>query len=743
MNDLFSKIDSIDLSSILTEDETVVQEQLNEQFSGQWESNEVVSEKDQLLESILKEVSDNLAITNIKLTKRIVEMSLDTVYPRWPKKLYEAVLEKLEEAGFDISKLKEDKIEDIQKEISDLNQADEALDKTGKTSTEVDNKKVSRKDIKYKVSDLKGKLNKEVKDKNDNLDNGFGDEKLTEDTSGIDLALDPLEEIMQVIENEGSIDQNLMLDRVKLAISYLDKDEKYANIVSMLQEIINIVDDEGSIDQDIMLSKVSDAEDALTKLVLGSKDSMNESIAANVTVDNVDQESKDKATIDKALELAGDKTTIDNDTFRELKTQLDGNKDYSMVDRTSDYALVRGEDVIYTWSRKEDENLKESNILKERKSYNLEAIKQEYDKLLPTVDQYREGEDDNIGLCISVYDGIPGEDNTYLEKTYPDFDFFASEFDKYKDGDFYAYFEIYELDNLEDGYVDGLNYCLIESVHVNVSGGNVDVSTDNTNVAVDGDNVDVHVDENTAEVEIPEPEDLEPAGSDVSAEEIIDEPADEVLDEPENTDEEILSDPEEIINDDAIVDATPNGEQIMGYEEADGSLQVDNVPGKVDHKRIELAKLESEDKVSYRVSYLNEDDEVCGWDLDCDSDEDAINSLDQFQNAGQITDDLMSAEFVETGIDGVSSLNYNNTNILLSTDGENNIITVNQDNSEPVVMKGESFDDVLNQLIYWFIVNTPDAGETANELDTEPVENTEKISEPEIDELNSKEDSDE
>lgn len=640
MNDLFSKIDSIDLSSILAEDEKIIQEQLNEQFSGQWESNKVVSEKDQLLESILKEVSDNLAIANTKLTKRIVEMSLDTVYPRWSKNLYEAVLEKLEEAGFDISKLKEDKIEDIQKEISDLNQAGESLDKTGETSTEVDNKKVSRRDIKYKVSDLKGKLNKEIKDKNDNLDNGFGEETLTEETSKIDLALDALEEISQVIETEGSIDQSLMLDRVRLAISYLDE-EKFKNVIDTLEGITSIVNTEGSIDQDIMLSKVKDAEEELNNLAL------TESTAATVTVDNIDQESKDKATIDKAIELAGDKTTISNDTFRELKSQLDSNKDYSMVDRTTDYALVRGEDVIYTWAREEDENIK-------------------------------------------------------------------------------------------------------ESVRVNISGGNVDVSTDNTNLSVDGDNVDVHVEDGnglTPTVEIPEPvtdePELDSTGSDVSAEEIIDEPADEVLDEPE---EEVLADPEEIINDDAIVDATPNGEQIMGYEEADGSLQASDIPGKVDHKRIELAKLESDDKVSYRVSYLNEDDEICGWDLDCDSDEDAIDSLDQFQNAGQITDDLMSAEFVETGIDGVSSLNYNNTNILLSTDGENNIITVNQDNSEPVVMKGESFDDVLNQLIYWFIMNTPDAGETANELDVEPVEDTngtEEISEPEIDELNSKEGSDE
>ncbi len=747
MSNLFNKIDSIDLTSILTEDENAIQKELDLEFSGKWSKDEILSESEIEINNILKEVSDSLAIMNESIEDldkdekvKLVESVLDRVEPRWTKSLRNTVLDKL---GVSTNiKLKnslkesEESIEEIQREISDLKSGMNGLDKSGQTEFEYNNQTYTKTSAGSRISSLESKLNSMNKDNNENRENGFGDEKLTEDTSKIDLTLDTLGEIEQVIETEGSIDQSMMLDRVRLAIEYLDE-ERFENVIDTLQGIIDIVETEGSIDQDIMLSKVKDAEEELGRLAL------NESTTANVTVDNIDQESKDKATIDKAIEIAENKDTIDNDTFRDLRLKL-ANKDYDMVDRSKDYALVRGEDVIYTWLRAED-------------------IK----------DNLKEGEE------------------PYKTVKLPNGQF--ADIFKREDG-------FYDANNVKLDDEEIKEYGLDESVHVNVSGGNVDVSTDNTNLSVDGDNVDVHVEDGedlAPSVEITEPA-LEPVDSDVSAGEVIDEPVNDLIDEPT---EEVLDTPEDLLDDSEnldeaaqdvltkagistdvfeealsekfpnfmtyVLDATSNNviistpDGIVEYtitltdnaieiyplgqnagdsdvitlidlpsneiednvEESEG-LQVSDIPAKNDQgkkgRRLELAKLESEEgKVSYRVSYLKEDDEeLAGWDIDADTDEDAISSMDQFDGADEIADELLTAEFVETGIEGISSLNYRNTNILLSTDGEENIITVNQDNSDPTIFRGESFDNVLNQLIYWFIMNS----ENESEDETTPEE---------------------
>ena len=676
MNNMFSKIDAIDITSIIAEqDKEVIQNELNQLYEGSWESNDKQSDSDLLIESIIKEISDSLAITNIKLNKKIVESSISRVYPRFSKSLYKKVIRKLEESGFDVSKLKEDNIEDIQTEISDLKQQKDSLDKVEDIKTKPNEDDLSKSEINSKLKKAYAKLKSATDDRNDDLDNAFGEEKLTEDENSF----------------------------------YGTK----ADIMKKHPELKDNPNYKSYADDDWMAVDYNE-DGSIKGLRLATK--VDESIASNVTVDNIDQESKDKSTIEKAVELAGNKTTIDNDTFRELRLKL-ANKDYDLVDRTTDYALIRGEDVIYTWTRAEDTK---DNLTEAEETYidpePSVKIKDYYKALAP--DDYQL---DKINPNITFQELYDNIDKNSITSLIGDVD------SDVRNSIINAMCDVFDIQ--DSGTVEisddlpSYENNMTESVHVNVSGGNVDVSTDNTNLSVDGDNVDVHVEDGNdlaPTVEIPEPATDEPelgmAGSDVSAEEIIDEP----VEEPAT--EEILDTPEDSDN-------------ILDDSEA---LQTPDIPGKVDHKRIELAKFESEDKITYRVSYLKEDDEICGWDLDCESDEEAIDSLDQFSNAGQITDDLLAAEFIDTGIDGISSFNYNNTNILLSTDGDNNIITINQDNAEPIVMKGDSFDDVLNQLIYWFIMNTdcPDCETVPQEepvetSDVEPVETSDV--EPEID----------
>ena len=724
MNNMFSKIDAIDITSIIAEqDKEVIQNELNQLYEGSWESNDKQSDSDLLIESIIKEISDSLAITNIKLNKKIVESSISRVYPRFSKSLYKKVIRKLEESGFDVSKLKEDNIEDIQTEISDLKQQKDSLDKVEDIKTKPNEDDLSKSEINSKLTKAYAKLKSATDDRNDDLDNAFGEEKLSEEnltevkSYNLDALRASYEKLLPSVDKyREADDENLALcvtvyngipgdDDVYVENKYTDFESFAADYEQYKDQNYYAYFEVYDLDND-------DYIDGLESYLI-------EAIAVNATVDNIDQESKDKATIEKAIELAGDKTTIDNDTFRELRLKL-ANKDYDLVDRTTDYALIRGEDVIYTWLRAEDTK---DNLNEAEETYidpePFVKISDYYKALAP--DDYQL---DKINPNITFQELYDNIDKNSITSLIGDVD------SDVRNSIINAMCDVFDIQDsstveISDDLPPYENN-MTESVHVNVSGGNVDVSTDNTNLSVDGDNVDVHVEDGNdlaPTIEIPEPTTDEPeldmAGSNVSAEEITDEP----VEEPAT--EEILDTPED--SDDILDDSE--------------ALQTSDIPGKVDHKRIELAKFESEDKITYRVSYLKEDDEICGWDLDCESDEEAIDSLDQFSNAGQITDDLLAAEFIDTGIDGISSFNYNNTNILLSTDGDNNIITINQDNAEPIVMKGDSFDDVLNQLIYWFIMNTdcPDC-ETAPQ--EEPVETSDvepEMSDNEMDKEDSNE----
>lgn len=724
MNNMFSKIDAIDITSIITEqDKEVIQNELNQLYEGSWESNDKQSDSDLLIESIIKEISDSLAITNIKLNKKIVESSISRVYPRFSKSLYKKVIRKLEESGFDVSKLKEDNIEDIQTEISDLKQQKDSLDKVEDIKSKKYEDEPSKSEINSKLTKAYAKLKSATNDKNDDLDNAFGEEKLSEEnltevkSYNLDALRASYEKLLPSVgKYREADDENLALcvtvyngipgnDDVYVENKYTDFESFAADYEQYKDQNYYAYFEVYDLDND-------DYIDGLESYLI-------EAIAVNATVDNIDQESKDKATIEKAIELAGDKTTIDNDTFRELRLKL-ANKDYDLVDRTTDYALIRGEDVIYTWLRAEDTK---DNLNEAEETYidpePFVKISDYYKALAP--DDYQL---DKINPNITFQELYDNIDKNSITSLVGDVD------SDVRNSIINAMCDVFNIqDNSSIEISDDLppyENNMTESVHVNVSGGNVDVSTDNTNLSVDGDNVDVHVEDGNdlaPTIEIPEPATDEPeldmAGSDVSAEEIIDEP----VEEPAT--EEILDTPED--SDDILDDSE--------------ALQTSDIPGKVDHKRIELAKFESEDKITYRVSYLKEDDEICGWDLDCESDEEAIDSLDQFSNAGQITDDLLAAEFIDTGIDGISSFNYNNTNILLSTDGDNNIITINQDNAEPIVMKGDSFDDVLNQLIYWFIMNTdcPDCETVPQEEPAETSDVEPEMSDNEIDKEDSNE----
>ena len=163
----------------------------------------------------------------------------------------------------------------------------------------------------------------------------------------------------------------------------------------------------------------------------------------------------------------------------------------------------------------------------------------------------------------------------------------------------------------------------------------------------------------------------------------------------------------------ALVDNIEIKEPIEEAMAGEG-LQASDIPVKVDQgqpgKRLELAKIVTEGVTSYRASYLNEDDEeLIGFDIDAESDEVAEAELDKYADTDTI-DDLLTAQFVETGIEGVSSLNYKNTNIFLSSEEDNNTITITQDGVEPVVFKGATFDEVMNQTIGWVLTNLIDEG---------------------------------
>lgn len=998
MNNLFNIVDNIDLTSVLAENEAIDKlSETNEKFCKSCFNpfitegdvcnhckrlQEELTDQDREVFEIAKEVEDQLPILGLtditeldySEQKELITDVLDMMYGEnlWNPDLVALTAKELGlnvekvSASSDDEVLEADETQDI-KSIQDrilalkagLDGLDKTKDVSDETKFEVDGKEYTKSSTNSEISSLSSKLDKINKSDNKERDNAFGEEKLAE---ALVTDYEDKDYIAQAVENNPlfgdvqNIDfkEGMVIEVTNLSgksyykITRNDSSEWEAQWVSKSGEALG--------DSFVLckVNKTNGEESTSTEI--------NESVAATVTVDNIDQEPKDKATIEKAIEIAGDKDTIDNDTFRDLRLKL-ANKDYDMVDKLDKYALVRGEDVIYTWLRAEDtkDNLDESEKLSEGEYIDpapevkikdfyagTENGEEDYqfDKINPNL-TFQELYDniDKYSITSLIGDVDSAVRNTILNGMCDAFDI----------NDAYTVFD--KISDDLPPYEGQVN----ESVHVNVSGGNVDVSTDDTNISVNGDDVDVHVDENPVTTPTIEPEVL-PIDSEFNAEEILDEPAteepamvepidtEEVLNTPEdNLADEMLDDSEDLeegtmfgtnsnmseqeiadlfnsldgktgsewenalydiyfdddlfdlideikteptsietmkfyvkdslgkktfrhsnismenlakyldvelkletnenedLTEDSKVPVTNIGEELKNNESVEGTkkelfdkypelksdsrytsyadddymaidfnedgsikgirltngikegenenktfiwniittsdpqpkniqniialtnmtyddvytalkglevdgkisfndndelftildlheeaLQVSDVPSKVDHKRIELAKMESEDKVSYRVSYLKEDDEeIAGWDIDADTDEDAIATLDKFNNADEIADDLLTAQFVETGIDGVSSLNYKNTEILLSNDEESNIITINQDDADPIILKGDTFDSVINQLIYWFIMNIEEEVPAEMDLNT---------SEPE--EISSEEDKD-
>lgn len=160
-----------------------------------------------------------------------------------------------------------------------------------------------------------------------------------------------------------------------------------------------------------------------------------------------------------------------------------------------------------------------------------------------------------------------------------------------------------------------------------------------------------------------------------------------------------------------------NGEE--AEEVAEDGFQVDNVPAKNDQgRRIELAKLENDGNVTYRVSYLNEsDEEIVGWDIEAADDEEAVNKLDQFANADVVADEVLGLEFQDSGVEGVSSLFHNGAKISLAADEESYVITIDRDGEDPVILHGQTTNDVMAQLVLWYVMNTESSVETFDDIE--------------------------
>lgn len=160
-----------------------------------------------------------------------------------------------------------------------------------------------------------------------------------------------------------------------------------------------------------------------------------------------------------------------------------------------------------------------------------------------------------------------------------------------------------------------------------------------------------------------------------------------------------------------------NGEE--SEEVVEDGFQVDNVPAKNDQgRRIELAKLENDGNVTYRVSYLNEsDEEIVGWDIEAADDEEAVNKLDQFADADVIADEVLGLEFQDSGVEGVSSLFHNGAKISLAADEESYVITIDRDGEDPVILHGQTTNDVMAQLVLWYVMNTKSGVETFDDIE--------------------------
>lgn len=169
----------------------------------------------------------------------------------------------------------------------------------------------------------------------------------------------------------------------------------------------------------------------------------------------------------------------------------------------------------------------------------------------------------------------------------------------------------------------------------------------------------------------------------------------------------VIKEAEKVDNDEEVEEVVEDG------------FQVDNVPAKNDQgRRIELAKLENEGNVTYRVSYLNEsDEEIVGWDIEAADDEEAVSKLDQFADADVIADEILGLEFQDSGVEGVSSLFHNGANISLAADEESYVITIDKDGEDPVILNGQTTNDVMAQLVLWYVMNTENGVETFDDIE--------------------------
>lgn len=1013
MNNLFNELDKLDITSILTETEEISLDSIKET-----KIDDTVKTADQVsIETVAREFSDAMAINGISDVKNysveqateLTESIIDRLNLKGGDKLVESVLSYIgfKQEKFSGMKLTEaeqsESIKDIQSKISALNSGLEGLDKTEEVSDntkfEVDGKQYTKSSATREIKSLQRKLEKLNGTKNKDLDNAFGEngsESIMEDDNIEDITwifdrwdwefdITTKEELGSDYFYHTLVKNYSEAERFNYHSDYWGSAEDYqadvcdvvADFEPYVGEVVSINSEGGPQNYNLLGVLIDNQYNSVSHLaVLVEPAGDLKEAAINPDIDNIDQESKNKATIEKAIKIAGSKTVIDNDKFRELRTKL-ANRDYEVVDRLKDYALLRGEEVIYTWLRAEDEKLKENvdinitdgniNVNKDNSNISVDTVNSDVNINVMDTAPVEEPSTEEIPSEIVAVDNVdeeiladPSESGELEESLQPEyFDKFGSIVDKYlhgtgegdsmasqvvtainkliykfyNDGDIYdnsnpaglmggandlssyanwlaenidgakeildRIFDLRYGDNdeyqeilidLANNYLDSDflstidnhplegsiyncsgNYSFDESRNYDDEEEYYESETLNeaedkyfiTYVASEGETGETEA-ENVAEILKKEYANLnlefkvrnidasvygvDAIGSKESVTEFIKAYAplgeyvdniDEAIKPYEGLDEaadqqkensfegtkadimkkhpELASDPNyasyadddwmavdynkdgsikglrlatkvteseeysfaEIIADmsnaetyselyDAagkIVDAELRNqvEELLGTCEDDGDsvdeaysivtsdlldsrandinedFQVDNVPGKVDQgRRIELAKLESEGKISYRVSYLNEsDEEIVGWDIDAEDDEEALNKLDAFADADEVADDILGQQFKDSGVDGVSSLFYKGANINLASDGESFVITIDKDGEDPVILNGETSDEVMSALILWYIMNTSDVEkgldvvedtieDIEDSIDTEPAKDLEE-----------------
>lgn len=792
MSKLYNRIDSLDLTSILSENEALDKLKESDEkyckncftsFVGEGdicdsckEALTEVSDVERTAIQAVRSIDDRLAIQGLmditeldyEEQKELIAEVLENEFRGWDEEIVRAICS---EMGLNTEKILDGSIEN--EAGVDLNlgaKVDLPDDLVSAAGMALLASEESEKESEDEDDDS------EDKDDHDSEDNGDDDKDCLKEDDDEDDNVDPTDGKSddKDCKCDDDEDPQILIDDLQGRISALK-----AGIEGL--DKLEEVSDESTFELDGKEYTKSSAESEiksltgkLENLAKNKNDDLDnafgdnklrEAIATVTTVDNIDQESQDKATIEKAIKIVGDDSTINNDQFRELRYQL-ANKDYDVLDRLKDYALVRGENVIHTWLRAEDskDNINENvdisivdnniNITKDDVNINVVSngsaelpiepaddlnteipVEEPIEELPeePVEDMVEESEE------IVIKEGVMvGNDNISLEELKAIFDNGDKSDFTGKDWENKLY-NIYFSDDIYDELDANADQKVSAETVKEMIRNEIENNTYTT---------DSEILKNLAEL-VGAKATIETESENLTEETYSSEEISNMIDAAEDylelynavnkvTDASIRKQMEDAIdtceNDGDSIDEAKSiiASDFYSYlsveetneseEVTEDALQVNDIPAKTDHKRIELAKLESEDKVTYRVSYLKEDDEeIAGWDIEADDDEDAVEALNKFNNADTIADELLSAEFVSTGIDGISSLNYRNTNILLSTDDDENIITINQDNADPIVIKGETFDEVMNQLIYWFIMNLD-----TEEVPTEETDSTEK-----------------